>query len=240
LDLINDGDNGTVTMLRMHVSPVEGTTATDETFQVLVRELKRCKWLDLSTMDLVFDQYPWLGVKRGEIITAMCSLMHPIMSKENALVYSKANILETVTKERYINHAADIADLFLERFNPKTERMSEDELRGRCTEIRKAIEEDVEDTTASELLLKMLDCVCHTLKTNIYMEDRYALGLRLDPRIMGEYREVPFGVVFVHGRRFNAYHTRFRDISRGGLRLGKSIQRVFQDSDTLINSTSCC
>jgi hypothetical protein len=36
LDTIADGDNGNVTMLRMHVEPVEGTTANDETFQVLV------------------------------------------------------------------------------------------------------------------------------------------------------------------------------------------------------------
>jgi len=219
LDLISDGDNGTVTMLRMHVSPVEGTSAKDEAFQVLVRELKRCKWLDESTMDLVFDRYPWLGVKRGEIVTAICSLMHPIMSKENALVYSKANILETVTKERYIDHAAHIADLFLERFNPTTERMTEEDFENRCEALRAAIERDVEDATASALLMKMIEVVAHTLKTNIFMEDRYSLGLRLDPKIMGDDRELPYGIVFAHGRKFSAYHVRFRDISRGGLRL---------------------
>jgi hypothetical protein len=78
-------------------------------------------------MDLVFDRYPWLGVKRGEIVTAIASLMHPVMSKQNALVYSKANILEALTKERYIEYASQIADLFLERFNPTTERMAEEE-----------------------------------------------------------------------------------------------------------------
>ncbi|CAB9499861.1 Glutamate dehydrogenase 2 [Seminavis robusta] len=219
LDLISDGDNGTVTMLRMHVAPVEGTTATDETFQILARELKRCKWLDVKTMDLIFDRYPWLGVKRGEIVTGICSLMHPIMSKENALVYSKANILETVTKERYIDHAAQIADLFLDRFNPTAGKMPAEDFEARCEQLRQAIDNDVEDATASALLLKMIEVVAHTLKTNIYMEDRYALGLRLDPRIMGEDRELPYGIVFLHGRRFNGFHTRFRDISRGGMRL---------------------
>ena len=219
LDLIADGDNGSVTMLRMHVAPVEGTTATDETFQVLVRELKRCKWLDESTMDLVFDRYPWLGVKRGEIITALCSLMHPIMSKGNALVYSKANILEMVTKARYIDHAAQIADLFLERFNPTTERMTQEDFERRCSVLKAAIERDVEDATAAALLLKMIEVVCRTLRTNIYMEDRYSLGLRLDPKVMGEDRELPYGILFAHGRKFNAYHVRFRDISRGGMRL---------------------
>merc|ERR1712137_653941 len=69
----------------------------------------------------------------------------------------------------------------------------------------------------------MTDIIENTYKTNIYMKDRYALSLRLDPSIMGvgsaEDSTLPFGVLFVHGQRFNGYHTRFRDISRGGLRL---------------------
>eukprot|EP00984_Skeletonema_dohrnii_P004225 scaffold1493_cov104-Skeletonema_dohrnii-CCMP3373.AAC.1 len=55
------------------------------------------------------------------------------------------------------------------------------------------------------------------------MNNRYALGLRLDPKIMSSEdevpRETPYGVIFVHGRRFDGYHTRFRDIARGGMRL---------------------
>lgn len=55
------------------------------------------------------------------------------------------------------------------------------------------------------------------------MNNRYALGLRLDPKIMvseGEPpRETPYGVIFAHGKRFDGYHVRFRDIARGGMRL---------------------
>lgn len=111
LDLIPDGDSGNVTMLRMLVhrtaaaaaSPVAGDggdTDTSSSLDVsqdqwdhLSSELKRSKWLDATTMQLVFEDYPWLGVKRGELITAMCSLLHPILAKENAIVYSKHNIL---------------------------------------------------------------------------------------------------------------------------------------------------
>lgn len=69
----------------------------------------------------------------------------------------------------------------------------------------------------------VVDIVKHTLRTNIYMNNRYALGLRLNPKIMSSEdespRETPYGVIFVHGRRFDGYHTRFRDIARGGMRL---------------------
>ena len=34
-----------------------------------------------------------------------------------------------------------------------------------------------------------------------------------------EDKEVPYGLIFSHGRRFNAFHVRFQDIARGGMRL---------------------
>ena len=53
------------------------------------------------------------------------------------------------------------------------------------------------------------------------MNNRYALGLRLDPQIMiskaEKPRDNPYGVFFAHDRRFDAYHIRFRDIARGGM-----------------------
>eukprot|EP00569_Conticribra_weissflogii_P004035 CAMPEP_0171345936 /NCGR_PEP_ID=MMETSP0878-20121228/22885_1 /TAXON_ID=67004 /ORGANISM="Thalassiosira weissflogii, Strain CCMP1336" /LENGTH=1055 /DNA_ID=CAMNT_0011849471 /DNA_START=405 /DNA_END=3572 /DNA_ORIENTATION=+ len=222
LDNVSDGDNGTITLLRMLVSPVNGARGDEATFNLMKQELKRSKWLTPATMDLVYEQQPWMGVRRGEVITAMCTIMHPIMSKENAIAFSKGNIIETVTKDRYVKHAAAIADLFLDRFHPKGP-LSESELERRSDELKKAIDSDVEDTNAQELLFKMIDIVKHTLRTNIYMNNRYALGFRLDPKIMvsskEKPRDIPYGVFYIHGRRFDGYHVRFRDIARGGLRL---------------------
>ncbi len=73
----------------------------------------------------------------------------------------------------------------------------------------------------------MLEVVQGTLKTNFYNDDRYALSLRVDPRVMftkeeltgPNAKEVPYGVFFSHGRYFNGFHCRFRDIARGGLRI---------------------
>lgn len=221
LDVVKDGDNGDVTLLRILAAPSSEDVIQEDTFQTLRRELKRTKWLDPTTMDLVFDKYPWLGVNRGEIITAFASLMHPVMAKQNALAFSKANILNTITTERYIPYASAIADLFLDRFKPR-HHLSDDELAARSEELRAKIDRDVEDSSATELLSVMIDIVHHTLRTNIYLYDRYALGLRLDPRVLeleGDNRDVPYGVLFAHGRNFNGYHVRFRDIARGGMRL---------------------
>lgn len=222
LDVVPDGDNGSVTILRTLISPANEDAIPEETWANLTLELKRAKWLDPETTALVFDKYPWLGMTRGEVLTAFVALMHPILAKINALAYSKANIMDRISHERFIGHAAAIADLFLDRFNP-VNPLSNEDMEARIAEIRKTIEAEVEDTAACEILAKMFDVVRATLKTNVFMPNRYALGFRLDPAIMGDReeraREQPFGVVFIHGRRFNAFHTRFRDISRGGMRL---------------------
>lgn len=96
LDVIPDGDNGSVTLLRLLVHPLS-VKDTSHDFELLQSELKRAKWLDDTTQKLVFETYPWLGVSRGEVITAVCSLMHPILAKRNAIVYSKHNIMVRCT-----------------------------------------------------------------------------------------------------------------------------------------------
>jgi len=218
LDVVSDNDNGNVIILRALLSQVEGNTNDMETMlATLETELKRAKWLDPQTASWVFEQFPWLGIARGEVLSALACLLHPILAKENTLAYSKANIMGCV--EHYMGCAAKIADLFLDRFNPDSP-LDDAAFESRRQQLLDMFKADVESTAANEVLAKMIDVVSCTLKTNLYMPDRYALGLRLDPIVMGEdYPEKPFGILFVHGRRFNGFHVRFRDISRGGLRL---------------------
>lgn len=42
-----------------------------DVFPLLALELRRVKWLDPKTMDLVFRKCPHLGVTRGAIVTAL-------------------------------------------------------------------------------------------------------------------------------------------------------------------------
>ena len=60
------------------------------------------------------------------------------------------------------------------------------------------------------------------LGSNADRPGRYALALALDPREVAASAAdapTPFGVIFVHGRRFDGFHVRFRPIARGGARL---------------------
>lgn len=127
----------------------------------------------LTLQNLVFDRYPWLGISRAEILTALVALTHAIMAKNHPVVYSKANILHTVTRERYISHAANVADLFLDRFHPSHSLSDKDAFLKRTESLRSSIENNVENSMAVEFLNKMIDIVQYTLRTNIYLEVGY-------------------------------------------------------------------
>jgi glutamate dehydrogenase len=224
LDMISDNENGSVCMLRLLVSPIieDNLLPMSSTkMEALTHELKRTKWLDPKTMDLVFNRFPWIGITKGEVIMTMCSLLHPIMTKKNQFAYSIGNIHDVITNDRNVKYAALIAEMFLAKFNPN-DPLDDMALKEKSQDIVTTICEEVEDTVAKELFLKMIEIVKYTLKTNVYFENRYSLGLRLDPKVMEleeQPRELPYGIMFQHGRRFNAFHVRFRDIARGGMRL---------------------
>ena len=151
----------------------------------------------------------------------MGHMLHGVLAKQNLWAFSKATIFTKLSDARIIVHATKIADLFMEKFNPANP-LSVEELTNRVTALRAGIRQSVEDSTTVVLLDTVLDVVEGTYRTNFYMPDRYSLAFRIDPKIMmalGENRVQPFGVFFVHGRRFNGFHVRFRDIARGGLRI---------------------
>jgi len=241
LDVLDDGHHGNVTMIRMLVKAPE---ASGPWWSELEREVKRLKWADDWTLKLAFQSAGThhereVGVVRAEILTALNSMTHPILSKQDPWAFSKTNIRQVIEHPRYVRLATGIADLFSARFDPISP-VSDTRYNAWLQSLRDEIAADVEELVASTVLNKMVDAVEATLRTNLYLNDRYALSMRFDPRIFRPSSsglsaspaawnsleldaasdfDVPYGVFFVHGRRFNGFHVRFRDISRGGMRL---------------------
>lgn len=63
------------------------------------------------------------------------------------------------------------------------------------------------------------------LKTNFFKNKKAAIGYRLDPKVFladTKLPEVPYGIFMFLSRDWQGFHVRFRDISRGGVRIVKS------------------
>jgi glutamate dehydrogenase len=125
--------------------------------------------------------------------------------------------------------------LFVQRFDPE-QPLPDDEYQRRADQLRRELEEKVEDDVAGAVLGTMLQAINGTLKTNHFVTGRYALALRLAPALLMKAvprDEVPFGAFWVHGRGFNAFHLRFRETARGGVRVVRpaSIEQHLRETE---------
>ncbi|RLN59394.1 hypothetical protein BBJ29_008502 [Phytophthora kernoviae] len=227
LDVVKDPENnnggGHVAMIRILVQPGEEALSSDFKFEwsKISGNLKLLKWIDDRPVRLT-ELHPELGISRAELIYAYGNMLHGVLAKKDPFAYSLTRIMETLEHDQHLPFASRIADFFLNKFDPQTNAMTAQEQDAIVDELKKEIRSNVEAEDAISLLNSMADAVRGTLRTNKYVRDRYALSLRMDPKVMGYGtvgKDTPFGVFFIYGRRFKGFHVRFRDISRGGLRM---------------------
>ncbi len=198
--------------------PKNGPFGPDSaTWQRLAEELPRLRWLDDRVLDLL-DRHPHLGMLRAELAIALGHLIHSSLARENQHAFSNERI-RTVC-ERHLDLTTTIVDLFLARFHP-TDGLAESDCDGRIATLLARIEAEVDDPASRRILSQLLLVIQATRYTNAYVHGRYGLAIRFDPTHLNQPQpgDAPYGVFFVHGRGFNGYHVRFRDIARGGLRV---------------------
>lgn len=181
-----------VVMLRLLVKSEEGTYNLNDNSdyaEILSHDLKRSKWLDNETTELGLQQFPSLGLDKAEVFTALCSMLHGPLSKEQPQQFTGiSSIISTITaKSLYMNIATNITQLFLDRFNPHhgnpSKRMKQDDFDAKCLALQEKIGV-LQNDVARAVLFRMLGAVKGTLRTNFFNEDRYALSMRIDPTVM--------------------------------------------------------
>ena len=218
LDSVDDGDNGWITLVGCVVQGPDGGPIEEDSalWQEVRKDLLRLKWLDPRTVNLGYS-FPELDLERAEIITALLDLVYQSLVKQNPYAFNPTR-LDAMTRDN-IAISNSIAELFKERFNPEAP-LSDDDYASTKQQLIEDIENNVDLEDAQSLFFKMIEAIDAVKRTNLFVEHRYALGMRIDASFLAteERNEIPFGAFFVHGRQFTGFHVRFRDISRGGVR----------------------
>ncbi|HJN71040.1 MAG TPA: NAD-glutamate dehydrogenase, partial [Phycisphaerales bacterium] len=218
LDSIDDGANGWITLVGCVVQGPEGgpIDPSSNLWKEIRQDLLRLKWYDQRTLELGYAN-PDIGLRKAEIITALLDLSYQILVKKNPYAFNPTRLHSLMRGN--LGVATSIANLFHQRFNPDN-LMSDDSYNTVRTELDETIENTVDLEDARTLFETMLQAVHAVKRTNLFLEDRYALSMRIDASILTtESRpDCPFGAFFIHGRDFNGFHVRFRDIARGGVR----------------------
>ncbi len=223
LDRIEDDDNGFVNMLGFVVRGPDGKALdpASQLWQSIRKDLLRLKWIDRTTLDLAYS-HENLSLTRAEIIMSLCHLVNHILVKRNPYAFDRDRILRHAKKN--FDLTTEVVDLFLLRFNPERPLPDED-FESHSAKLHERIDATVDLEAGRTVMHALVDAVGGVMRTNVFLRTRYALSMRIRPDLLQtkERPELPYGVFFVHGRSFNGFHVRFRDIARGGIRAVRTI-----------------
>ena len=179
-----------------------------------INDMTRLPYLDQSVLDISFNQPEW-SLQYAEVLVTLCHLAHQVLTTNRKKLLSREAIKEIALTYKKIS--MQICEAFVVKFSSSKKNESDALLAAAAQAIRDDVADD-KDVAVLTLLTQLVDA---TLKSNILLQNRYALGLRLDPAIfVSENRkEKAFGIFYVHGKAFDGFHVRFRDIARGGVRI---------------------
>jgi len=232
VDTIDDPEgDGFVTLLRTVVAPEAGRAAvTTGEWERLKYDAMRLKWIDDPALSLAAHAPAAadgpLSLRVGEVVLALANLSLGVLDRP---LLSRVGMHERLQRPEERRHAVALAELLIARFDPAAP-LEEERFLSESDALARRAEEGLRDEDSCALLATMASAVRHTMRTNLFIERRWALALRLDPAFFdgvldrfpsaaGLKSNRPYGVFFVAGRHFNGYHVRFSDIARGGLRV---------------------
>ncbi len=163
----------------------------------------------------------------GNLLRAMVTFIHQALVNIDSNLYNIENIEEALC--RHPELTVQLCESFKLRFDPDHYNLDQ------FIEARKAFLSDVaqldtgqeyNDFRRKNVLKQGMNFIVHSLKTNFYQVNYTALCFRLDPKYLDEipfdrakkFPELPYAIFFFRGMHFFAFHIRFKDLARGGLR----------------------
>ena len=185
----------------------------------LNKALRTLGWVDVDDYgDLTKAPYG-LSINATNLIRSIATWAHVMLGKENPYYYSQHKVRTTFFK--YSEFTREIIALFRLKFDPlkELERNAGGyaDKRVLLLEMTKEVIDEVEKT----ILLEAINMLDHTLKTNYFLPTKTGLAFRLAPEALNPkyYPMRPFGIFFIVGKDYRFFHMRWKDISRGGLRV---------------------
>lgn len=183
----------------------------------LKRQFELTKWFAFHGLEALADEDGWeLG--QVMLMQAAGEFAHQFLIREDMHAYTSGRITYAILKHREITN--QLMSYFQARFDPDFEGDREAERLQRRSRVREAIRQ-VDSAVDRRILTYIYRFFRYTLRTNYYLEHRLGLSFRIDPVILAPMprEERPFGIYCFHGPYSFAFHVRYRDTARGGVRV---------------------
>lgn len=178
-------------------------------------------------IDEIFIKTHLLRGNLGNFLRTSLNFIHQVLVQVDPNLYSLKNIEEAIC--RHPELTLKLCETFEYKFHPL--RHDLEQFKTSREEFVQLVNQldtghEMHDIRRKNILLQAMNFVTHTLKTNFYHKNKTAFAFRLDPHYLEctpferkkIFPELPFAIFFIKGMHFIAFHIRFKDLSRGGLR----------------------
>lgn len=183
----------------------------------LKRQFELTKWFAFHGLEALADENGW---EMGQVMLmqAASEFAHQFLISEDMHAYSSSRITYVVLKHRDIINK--LMGYFDARFNPDFTGDREAARSERRKDAREEIRQ-VDNPVHRRILIYIYRFFRYTLRTNYYLPHKIGLSFRIDPVILAPMakEERPFGIYCFHGPYSFAFHVRYRDMARGGVRV---------------------
>lgn len=183
----------------------------------LRRQLEMCKWFAPHGLEALAYEDGW-ELAQVMLMQAAGEFAHQFLIRRDLHAYTSSRIVYALLKHRDATRL--LMDYFRVRFDPAFEGDRADAVRDQRNRVR-AVIRNVDNAIHRDILTYVYKFFRYTLRTNYYLEHKFGLSFRLDPLILAPLprKERPFGVYCFHGPYSWAFHVRYRDMARGGVRV---------------------
>jgi glutamate dehydrogenase len=194
--------------------------APDVDMRKLNKAIRTLGWVDVDAYDVLGRPPHAFSVNAINLVRSLGTWLHISLGKENPYVYSQYKVYSTLIEESELTQK--VVDLFRIRFDPLS---SDDRDSNRYGVLREEITEklipEINSEVAQNIFKECVKFIDYILRTNYFITTKTGLAFRMDPRVLDakHYPNQPYGFFFIVGRNFRFFQVRWKDISRGGLRV---------------------
>lgn len=214
-------NNQRYTILHLISASPTGEMITDnmKSWGKVLKGLKTLSYVDHGDefSSLLLGDSPF-SLNETNLVRAMANWVHIFLTKQNPYYYSKDRVSRIIANNPV--YMEFCIRYFRARFDPRFVGDRKSEAQHYFDEI-KLFYSELSDVVERNILKEGLNFLSHILKTNYFLISKGGLSFRIDPSALDKqfYPETPYGIFYMIGRNFRAFQVRYRDISRGGMRV---------------------
>ena len=216
-----EGYESPISIIHFHIATTSGTKIDIGAVPMikLNKALRTMGWVDTDEYSAFMAPQYGFSINAVNLVRSWATFLHVMLGKENAYYYSHYKIRTSFFK--YADITKDLVQCFRSKFDPTESRARESGQIQRLVEELKRKIEGISDEVERIIFSRALSFIEMTEKTNYFNQTKTGLAFRLNPDVLDKkyYPERPFCIFFIVGRDYRMFHTRWKDIARGGLRV---------------------